>query len=345
MLRASFSILIAFTLSAANVSAQTIVAIDQKIQAAIKSFPGTVSLYAKNLDTGASYELRADAPVPTASTIKLPIMVELFAEAEQGKLNWNQKLTLTEQDKTPGSGVLTEFSDGDAFPLRDLMHVMIVVSDNTATNLAIDRFGLDTINVRMAALGLHDTHLYKKVFKPANGPMPADQPIFGLGKSTPREMAVLMTEIGACRLRPAPPLPPAKPGIGMVAPSTVPMDADDKAVCDIALTMLKNQFYRDTIPRYLPNGGDQTVASKTGSLDAVRSDVAIIAAKSGPIVLSIFTFGNADHSWTVENEAERTIARLAQTIVAAWSPDGLDPKLLTPGLGLEPISTPAVKKP
>ena len=95
-------------------------AIDHRIQAAIEAairgFPGSVSLYATNLDTGVSYGLRADAPVPTASTIKLPIMVELFAEAEEGRLDWNQKLVLTDQDKVSGSGVLTELSAGDPYP-------------------------------------------------------------------------------------------------------------------------------------------------------------------------------------------------------------------------------------
>jgi beta-lactamase class A len=100
------------------------VTIDHRVQSAIQGFPGAISLYAKNLDTGASYELRADAPVPTASTIKLPIMVELFAEAEEGKLDWNQKLELTDQAKVSGSGVLTELSGGALLPIRDLMHLV-----------------------------------------------------------------------------------------------------------------------------------------------------------------------------------------------------------------------------
>jgi beta-lactamase class A len=112
------------------------------------------------------------------------------------------------------------------------------------------------------------------------------------------------------------------------------MDDKDKAVCDVALTMLKDQFYRETIPRYLPNGGDQTVASKTGSLNAVRNDVALVAGKSGPMVISIFTYENQDQSWTVDNSAEMLIARMAKAIVDAWSPDGLDAKTMVPGLGL-----------
>jgi beta-lactamase class A len=117
------------------------------------------------------------------------------------------------------------------------------------------------------------------------------------------------------------------------------MDADDKAVCDVALGMLKNQFYRETVPRYLESAdvtttGGVAIASKTGSLDAVRADVAIVMGKTGPMVLAIFTYDNADHGWTVDNEGEVTIAKLAKAIVTAWSPGGLDGKLLVPGLGV-----------
>jgi beta-lactamase class A len=104
------------------------------------------------------------------------------------------------------------------------------------------------------------------------------------------------------------------------------------------MKMLRNQFYRDTIPRYLEKL-DQTesgsgTASKTGSLNAVRADVAILAGKTGPMVFSIFTYDNKDTGWTADNEGEVTIAKLARAIVEAWSPAGIDGKTLVPGLGL-----------
>ncbi len=116
----------------------------------------------------------------------------------------------------------------------------------------------------------------------------------------------------------------------------------DAAICEVALGMLKNQFYRDTIPRYLEavdsSETGSAIASKTGSLNAVRADVAIVAGKSGPMVLSIFTYDNEDKSWTVDNEGEVTIARLAKAIVERWSPAGIDGKTLVPGLGLMPMA-------
>jgi beta-lactamase class A len=102
--------------------------------------------------------------------------------------------------------------------------------------------------------------------------------------------------------------------------------------------MLRNQFYRDTIPRYLEkldsSEAGSAIASKTGSLDAVRADVAIVAGKTGPMVLSIFTYDNTDEGWTADNEGEVLIGRLAKEIVEAWSPAGLNGKILVPGLGL-----------
>ena len=96
-------------------------------------------LYAKNLDTGATYGIRENEKVRTASTIKLPILVAVHAAVEAGKLNWTDKIPLTDADKVSGSGVLLEFSSGQSFPLRDLCNLMIVVSDNTTTNLVLDR--------------------------------------------------------------------------------------------------------------------------------------------------------------------------------------------------------------
>jgi beta-lactamase class A len=165
--------------------------------------------------------------------------------------------------------------------------------------------------------------------------MPADQPKFGLGKTTAREMAELMEQIGECHLRR--PDGVAGQAVGGLT-GWAPMNDKDKAVCDVALGMLKNQFYRETIPRYI-EAVDTTeegpaIASKTGSLNAVRNDVALVAGKTGPMVISIFTYDNKDQSWTVDNSAEVLIAKLAKVIVDAWSPAGLDAKEMIPGLGL-----------
>ena len=295
---------------------------------------GRVALYATQLNTQKSVAIDADIPVQTASVIKLAILYEAMVEVRDGRARWDEPIILHPGEPVSGSGILTFFDTPVTLTLKDVLTLMVIVSDNTATNLAIDRFGIDPVNARMQSLGLVNTHLYKKVMKPATGPMPADQPKFGLGKTTPREMATLMQTIALCHLH--------QQGTA-ATPNFAPTDATDIAVCSVALNMLKNQFYRETIPRYLETVDTSetgtAIASKTGSLDAVRNDVAIVQGKSGPMILAIFTYDNKDHGWTVDNEAELTIAKLAKEIVTAWSPTGIDGKNLIPGLGLEPPPT------
>lgn len=296
-----------------------------RLQQIASEHHGKVALYARQLNTGVEVGIDPDAVVQTASVIKLTILYEAMEQVRSGKAHWEDKITLQSGDAVSGSGVLLFFDAPLTMTLKDVLSMMVIMSDNTATDLAMDKLGLDAINDRIAWMGLKNTHLYKKIGKPATEPMPADQPKYGLGKTTPREMAEVMERIGRCELD---------------APGTParPVSEKDAVICAVAMKMLRNQFYRDTIPRYLEKldtteSGSGT-ASKTGSLNAVRNDVAIVAGKSGPMVLSIFTYDNADTGWTADNEGELTIAKLAKAIVEAWSPQGIDGKSLVPGLGL-----------
>lgn len=313
------------TSSPATSAAREDAALDARLQTLVRAHHGRVALFATQWNTGKVASIDADAPVQTASVIKLTILYEAMQQVREGKAHWDDTIALQPGDAVNGSGILLFFDAPLALTLKDVLTLMIVMSDNTATNLAIDRIGLDAVNARIAWLGLKNTHLYKKIGKPAEGPMPADQPKFGLGKTTPREIAEVMERIGRCELDHVP---------------TATISYADATICGVAIKMLRNQFYRDTIPRYLEkldaSEAGSGIASKTGSLSAVRADVAIVAGKSGPMVLSIFTYENADQSWTVDNEGEVTVARLAEQIVRQWSPAGIDGRTLVPGLGLTP---------
>lgn len=296
-----------------------------------KAHHGKVALFATQLNTGRVVGLDQDAVVQTASVIKLTILFEAMQQVRSGKARWDDRITLEQGDAVSGSGLLLFLDTPQTLTLKDVLTLMIVMSDNTATNLAIDKIGLDAVNARIAWMGLKNTHLYKKIGKPATEPMPPDQPKFGLGKTTPAEMAEVLERIGVCDLE--------QPG-SLRIDRAKPLAATDTAICGVAMKMLRNQFYRDTIPRYLEKlDATETgwgTASKTGSLNAVRADVAIVAGKTGPMVLSIFTYDNKDTGWTVDNEGEITIAKMAKAIVDAWSPGGIDGKTLVPGLNLLP---------
>lgn len=292
--------------------AQTDAALTAAVQQIAAQHHGKVAVYAENLKTGATVAIDADKPVQTASTIKLAILYEALEQIRAGKLRFDDKITMQASDVVSGSGVLLFFDAPLTLTFKDVLTMMIVMSDNTGANLAMDHVGINNVNARLEKLGLVNTHLYKKVMKPVDAGvvLPADYKQFGLGKTTAHEMARLMERFVNCEL--------GEPG--------APARASDVPLCEAALHMLHVQFYRNTIPHYLdtmPGATGDSIASKTGSLNAVRNDVAAISTRHGVVVLTVFTYENADHTWGPEQEGELTIAKIARAVVQAWSPDGL----------------------
>ena len=283
-------------------------ALQSKIEALAAQHHGKLTLYAANLKTGETVAIDADTPVATASVIKLPILVEAMQQVKAGKHSLADKVMLRKDDVVQGSGILQFFDTPLAITLKDALTFMIIESDNTATNLVIDQVGIKNVNDRIAQMSLKDTYLYKKVYKPATGPMPTDQKKFGLGKTTAREMAKVMESIVRC-------------------------DLGSQKLCDAMLYMLRNQQYRNLVPHYIETSdtseGLSLIANKTGSLDAVRNDVAVVYSKNGPIIISAFTYDNEDKSWNNDNAAELLVAHIAKDIMEAWSPQGLAKEIFT----------------
>jgi beta-lactamase class A len=291
------------------------VQLDGTIAAIAKAHHGRVAVFAQNLKTGGTASYQPDMPVQTASTIKMGILLDAAEQLRTGRASLSEKLVLHHDNQVEGSGVLSQLDTPLTLTLKDTLTMMVILSDNTATNMAIDRLGLAHINRTLRAAGLTETVLYKKVFLPPPPNMPADQPKFGLGKSTPREMAAIMERFAECHLD------LDRPGGGTVSPG-------DAAICGAILHMLRNQQDRDSLPRYLQtmdtSEHGSAIANKTGALNQVRNDVALIASKNGPIVIAAFTQDNADQRWAPENEGELTLAKLGKAIVERWSPAGLD---------------------
>lgn len=284
--------------SALGLQAQT--TLDIKVKALLRDAPGKVTLYAKNLSTGATYGISPDDPVRTASTIKLPIMVECFAEAAEGRLKLTQPIELTEDEKVSGSGLLQELSTGDKLPLRDMIDLMIVLSDNTATNLILNLVGGDAVNARMEKLGLTQTRSMRKILGDGNklkstptgvsaeGAKPENKQ-WGIGRSSPHEMVTLLETLYRGELV-------------------------SKSASDEMLAILKHQRDREGLGRDLK---DVEVANKSGALDHLRSDVGIVYSKRAPMAIAITVDGIPDVNWTPENPGLLTIARLSELLVEA----------------------------
>lgn len=292
--------LILACLLAATAAAQT--AVEPPVAAEIRRLSARVGadiyVYAKNLDTGAEFAWRADERVRTASTIKLPVLCALYEKASRGEVKWDETLLLRDADKVSGSGVLHEFSGGTRLAVRDVANLMIVVSDNTATNLILDRISADAVNDYMDRLGLVQTRSLRKVrgdgaqLKEASGWSKAglmeENRRFGLGVSTSREMVRLIEMLAAGKV--------------------VSAEASREI-----LATLERQQYKDGIGRRL---GGFRVASKSGALDALRSDVALVTTPKGRIAMAITVDGMKDVDYSEDNAGLLAIAGLARELVA-----------------------------
>lgn len=309
MMRAFAPALPLALLAAPAAPAQNAAALTAEVQSLIAGFHGQVSVYAKDLATGRTLAIAADQPVPTASVIKLAILYTALRQIRAGRLRFSDPIVVRHQDQVPGSGVLLFFDTPLTIDVKDALTLMIAQSDNTAANLMMDRLGIPAIDRQIVALGMKNTWLYKKVYAPATGPMPADQPLYGLGKTTAREMAGLLQRFVACNLGPGP------------AATAAP---NDQQLCNAALRMLRDQTFIDGIPRDLEGlpslQGEPGIANKTGATDRVRNDVGAVFTKKGAILLSIFTHDDQNTSWMADNPALILTAKIARTIVTAWAP-------------------------
>jgi beta-lactamase class A len=262
--------------------------LESRIAPLAKDHKGKVAVAVKHLKTGESFYLDADAVMPTASLIKLPVMVEAYWQAKEEKVKLDTRLTLRKEDKVPGSGILTQhFSDGATFPLKDAVRLMIVFSDNTATNMVIDQIGLPATSKRMAELGFKNTKLNAKVFRADTR---IDQEFgkkYGLGSTTARETVQLLEMIDAGKV---------------VSPEA----------CKEMLIHLKACDDKEKMTRFLPAG--TVVAHKTGSVNASKTDAGIVYLKSGPVALCVLTNENEDQRWVADNAAQVLIGKIAKEV-------------------------------
>ena len=254
-----------------------------------KTHKGKVAIAVRHLGTGESYYLNADEPMPSASLIKLPVMIEVYQQVAEGKIKLSDPVTLRQEDKVPGSGVLTDhFSPGVTFPLRDAVHLMIAVSDNTATNLVLDKIGIGATALRMDAWGFPNTKIHAKSFRGSTTSVyPERTKRFGLGSTTAREMVEIVARLHSGKL---------------VSPEA----------CKEMLDLLRKCDDNAKFPRFLPES--VKVAHKTGSLSDARTDAGILYLRSGPVVVCVLTAENEDKRWVLDNAGNLFCARVAQAV-------------------------------
>lgn len=228
------------------------------------------------VDSNVAFSHRADARVPSASVIKLPILLEAMERVKAGTFDPEAVHTLLDAEKTGGDGVLKTYPAQSRIRYVDLLRLMIRHSDNTATNLLIDKLGMDAINQRMQRTGLTNSRLNRRMMDTLAARQGRDNYV------TCRDMNTLLKKI--YRHEVATPV-----------------------LCEQMLTMLKETDDTKTIPRLLPNG--TVVAHKTGILAYVRGDAGIVYRTDGPapkpFLLTVFVEGVST------SEAEQIIGDIA----------------------------------
>lgn len=271
---------------------------------------GVVGVVVLDPKTGDSLSIRGHERFPTASNIKVPVLFELFTQVERGRISLSDPLVMLDVDRVGGSGILQHFDAPLRITVKDAATFMIAQSDNTATNLLIDKLGIRAVNERMDSLGYTATRLWAKVSRSrATSIDPDSSRTFGLGVTTPMESARMFVSIYK--------------GEAVSAEASRQM-----------IAMLREQAWGyNEIPRYLPAG--VVVAHKTGSVSRSRNDCGIVYAPRPPekgiadppeaglrdYVLCVFTNENEDRSWKpVDNEAEVLIGELSRMVWEALQP-------------------------
>jgi beta-lactamase class A len=269
--------------------------LEARLRPLIDGFKGRVAIAVKHLDMGETFLWHENDPMPTASLIKFPVMIEAYRQSALGKVDLNAMVKLEKEDKVPGSGILTyHFSDNASFPLRDAVHLMIVYSDNTATNLVLDEIGIPSTARTMEAMGYPNTKIHSKVFRRDTSVFPERSKQFGLGSTTALEMIRLCESLH-------------KHEIISVAASE---------------EMLKHMLAcddKDKFPRFLPPG--TKVAFKTGSVDGTRTAAGILTTRRGPVALCVLSADHADGRFVPDNAGNRLCADVAKSVYDHYTPD------------------------
>ncbi|HYM23876.1 MAG TPA: serine hydrolase [Vicinamibacterales bacterium] len=254
----------------------------QRLQASIerttKSVNATWGIYVKSLESGEEIAIGADRRMETMSTIKIPLMIEALEQIKAGRFKLSDKYTFAAADSQPGTGTIQRLDPGAVMTVKDLLTMMIIVSDNTATEVLYRMVGgPDAVNRRMEALGLTTTRamtIPSKWFA-ANRAAASSEQFYRDGKnpfgySTAREMGRLLE---------------------MMEHGTLV----DKPSANLMLQIMRGQLYRTRIPRYVTG---YRIPHKTGDfLPYVGDDVGVLEGNGRTIVISVFTgdhFGSGE---------------------------------------------------
>ncbi len=250
---------------------------------------GIVGYSIIDVENGDRISLRGDEKFPTASLIKVPILVAVHDLVRRGMLSLDDPISMLKIDQVPGSGILQYLHNGLNLTVNDAAALMITISDNTATNLLLDRIIIRRVWDKMDSLGLKQTRVHSKSFL-RNSSIAMDSSVkYGLGVTTPNEMARLFELLARGK------------AVGPAADSTM-------------LALLENNTNDQMLQRY---AGGVRAAHKDGAGNEIRTECSLFYLRNR-VVACVLTQKNVDQRWVIDHEAELTMARMGEAVVKAW---------------------------
>ncbi len=244
-----------------------------KIQEAISGYHGDIGIYVKNLRTGKTVFINADSIFPTASIVKVPILLGVMSKIHNGELKYDSSFTYKDSLLYAGSDILGSFKSNEKIVLKKIIMLMLTTSDNTASLWLQSIAGTGTrINAILDSLGLRNTRVNSRTPGREN-----NRTQYGWGQTTPREMGAIFEKIYRNEIF-------------------------SPVACERMMRCLGRNYWdeNEAISQIPPT---IEVFSKNGCVNASRSEAMIVNAPQNPYVFCIFTKNNIDQQWTHGNEA------------------------------------------
>jgi beta-lactamase class A len=282
MLNKSLILFIFICLSIASEAQKTDKVLESKLRQLTAEFEGDVGIFVKHLPSGKIASYQADSIFPTASMIKVPILIGIMNKLEQKELSYHQALVYRDSLLYEGEDILGSFKDGESIQLAKVIMLMMTTSDNTASLWLQSLAGTGTqINSLLDTMGFLHTRVNSRT--PGRK---ENQQLYGWGQTTPREMVRLMELMYQGKL------------------------VSKEASAQMLRIMGRNFWDEEAISVHPPT---VFIASKNGAVDASRSETLLVMAPSGPYIFSIITKNQKDTSWNSNNAGwvlARQLARL-----------------------------------
>ncbi|MGH9751964.1 MAG: serine hydrolase [Blastocatellia bacterium] len=289
--------------------------LQSRLQELSDAFPGVIGVTARDIKTGEEVSINGDRLFPMASVYKVPIMVEVFRQIDAKKFSLDDRIELGDEHRTLGSGVLTLLSNGLKPTIKDLITLMIILSDNEATDILLKKVGAENVTATMRSMGLNNIRVDRTTFELIRDYLGLmDETMRGktykeiiatprTSRITPEKQAEAEREFAK-----APKDVSSPRDMALLLEKIYKGEAASKESCRMMMTILGQQMFNQRLPRYLPESS--RMAHKTGTIGSTTNDAGIMFVRGNPIAIAVFTVDKR----IARGEVEERMGRLTRVI-------------------------------